>query len=107
MKHDFDYLQGLYKEDPAEFDKVTSEMIDGFINNLPESKKEIFRAKQWRLQQQLGKIKNPLARMNKMVSIFWDGANEFVTVTKNVLAGNLTKGTGGCKVIDFKKKSDN
>jgi hypothetical protein len=76
MKYDFDYLMNLYQEDPDRFDEAITSMKEDFINSLPEAKREIYRAKQWRIERELEKIKNPLERMNRMVSIFWDGVND-------------------------------
>ena len=80
MKHDFEYLKNLYIADPVEFKKVTDTILADFIDDLPERTKEVYRAKQWRLEQELKKIHNPLARMNKMVSILWVSLNEHVAV---------------------------
>lgn len=106
MQYDFEYLKDLYEKDPDEFEIVTTSMINDVIATAREKNREILRAKQWRLHQDLKKIKDPLERMNRMVSIFWSGVNEFVKVTKSL---NDTKNvsfkeTESCQVIDIKKK---
>lgn len=106
MKYDFDYLKNLYKENPDEFEEITTDMINKAINTSREENREKLRAKQWRLQQELSKYKDPVARMNIMVSIFWTGVNEFLEVTKKLknvenLSDNPPK---SCQVIDFIKK---
>ena len=53
MKHDFEYLKNLYIADPVEFKKVTDAILADFIDDLPERTKEVYRAKQWRLKQEL------------------------------------------------------
>ena len=81
MKYDFDYLKNLYITDPVEFKKVTDAMLDEFISTRPDNRQQIYRAKQWRLEQELSKIHDPVARMNKFVSIFWEGVNKFIKTT--------------------------
>ena len=106
MKYDFDYLKNLYIEDPDEFEKITSAMINDAIDNMPEENREIYRAKQWRLEQTLNKINDPLERMNRMVAIFWEGVNEFVEVTRNCvsIASSSDEEPKIGEVLDFKKK---
>ena len=90
MKYDFDYLKNLYIEDPDEFEKVTSTMINDAIDSMPEERREIYRARQWKLEQTLNKIKDPLERMNRMVAIFWEGVNEFVEEDEKIEIPLLT-----------------
>ncbi len=105
MEYNFDYLKNMYEKDPSEFEKITKSMIDRVINKVRKENREIFRAKQWRLEQELNKIKNPLERMNRMVCIFWVGVNEFINVTKNLKHGrDLFEQTKSCQVIDIKKE---
>lgn len=109
MEYDSEYLRKLYINDPDEFEKVTTAMIDDAINNMREENREIYRAKQWRLKQELDKIKEPLERMNRMVVIFWEGVNEFVEVTRNcanISAQPIEKLESGT-ILDFKKKHEN
>jgi hypothetical protein len=93
MEYDFDYLKGLHEEDPEKFAEVTAQMIEDFINGLPEEKQAIHRAKQWRLEQELGKFKDPIARMNKMVELFWGGVNKFDNILKESGFGKSPKNT--------------
>ena len=37
---------------------------------------------QWRIDADLRKYKDPVARMNRMVELFWEGVNEFNDVLK-------------------------
>lgn len=108
MEYDFEYLKDLYKKDPKEFEIVSAAMINDVIERArPENRKNL-RAKQWRLRQELDKINDPLERMNRMVSIFWSGVNDFVKVTKslNNTENIPIKRTTQCKVIDIKRKSE-
>ncbi|NOT12563.1 MAG: DUF3135 domain-containing protein [Methylococcaceae bacterium] len=73
-KFDFDTLSRLYKTDPEQFQLITRQMIEAYIASIPD---EISRKKcagtQFRLDHELGKYNDPIARMNKMVEIFWQG----------------------------------
>jgi len=106
MEHDFDYLKNLYTEDPDEFKRITDTVIGDYIESVPTDKQDKLRRKQWVLEQELSHFKDPLARMNRMVQIFWEGVNEFREVTNdpfsktNVSSNNEHKGT----VVEFKKK---
>lgn len=107
MDFDFDYLKNLYIEKPHEFERVTRKMIDEVINSFDEETQEIFRAKQWRLDQELCKVKEPLERMNQMVTLFWVQVAEFTNATKTFgIPSKKTKPkpTESCTVIDFNKK---
>jgi len=106
MKYDFDYLKNLYIEDPEQFKKITDNIIADAINGARTKDKDVLRAKQWRLEHELNKIENPIERMNRFVTIFWKGVNEFVSVTKNQgITEAPTIQTKECNVVDFKKKS--
>ncbi len=105
MEHEFNYLKDLFVKDPEEFKKVTDKMISDFIDSVPPEKQKKLERKQWRLDHELGKIKNPLARMNKMVNIFWEGVNEFRDVTsKLTMEDVLPEEKPDTNVVDFKKK---
>jgi hypothetical protein len=71
---DFETLSGLYKTDPDQFQVTTRQMIDDYIASIPD---EVSRKKcagiQFKLDHELSKYHDPLARMNKMVEIFWQG----------------------------------
>jgi len=110
VKHDHEYLSKLYVEDPEEFKRVTAAMINEAIDGTRAENREILRAKQWRLEQELNKIHDPVERMNRMVSMFWAGVNEFVEVTKSfgftndLTAKKPAEKSKPCQVVEFKKK---
>jgi hypothetical protein len=75
---DFDDLVKMYQEDPEAFDRERQELIDDFINSLPnEDCKLRARQFQFRIDRELHQYKDPVARMNKMVELFWEGVKEF------------------------------
>jgi len=107
MDFDFDYLKNLYIENPLEFERVTREMIEEVIQTLDEADQVILRAKQWRLEQELGKSKDPLERMNQMVALFWIQVAEFSNANKIFgIPAKKTKpcSTKSCTVLNFNKK---
>jgi len=110
MDFDFERLKNLYMEDPDAFEVETRKMIVEVIESFPEESRDKFRAKQWRLEQDLNKIKNPLERMNKMVTLFWIQVAEFTDSQKTfgVPFKERTKDepTKPCKVINFNKDDE-
>ncbi len=51
--------------------------LEDFLASFPKEKQQRMRAIQWRLEQDLCKYKDPIARMNRMVVLFWEGVNKF------------------------------
>jgi len=102
---DFDYLKQLYIDDPIEFEKVTHSMVVETIDSFPDNQQDVFRAKQWRLEQDLGKVKDPLERMNRMVALFWVQVAEFTNAVETFgVPPKDIKPNKPCSVIDFNKK---
>lgn len=81
MNHDD--LHKLYLTDPEEFDRQTRQMIDDYINSLPEERQQRARQHQWKIDQTLSHYKDPVARMNKMVEMLWSGVDKFQKVLSN------------------------
>ena len=71
----FDELLGLQKADDMEaFEKRRQEILDQHIIKMCngcEEKLNRCRAMQWRIDQELSKYKDPIARYNRMVEMFW------------------------------------
>jgi len=104
---DFETLSGLYKTDPEKFQVKTRQMIEDYIASIPD---EVSRKKcagiQFKLDHELSKYHDPIARMNKMIEIFWQGVYQL----HNALNGNLEikESSAIDKVIfmnDYKKDS--
>lgn len=70
----------LYEEDPEQFEEQRQFLIQRTIEDFPEEYRQRAYGLQFRLDAQLRKYKNPVARMNKMVEIFWQNFEEFVEV---------------------------
>ena len=79
----FDDLVNLCNDDPEKFESETREMIMNYISeHVPEDRKLKLEQFQWKLDGELRKYKDPVARLNKMVELFWKGVNEFQTTLK-------------------------
>lgn len=73
-------LDGLYEKDPVRFESLRREIIATTINSFPEKFQQRAYGIQFTLDCELDRIKNPVARMNRMVEIFWGMFAEFQTV---------------------------
>jgi hypothetical protein len=83
VKHEFDYLVKLFKEDPQKFEKCQRAAITEFIESRStETHKQRLRCFQWKLEQELNHYKDPIARLNIMVEKFWAGVINFDNVLK-------------------------
>jgi len=90
------------KDDPVEFAKRRKEIIDDMIAESPDEYQEKLSQQCWCLDKKLNKYKDPVARMNKMVEIFWQGVYKFEDIlrTGSIAAEPRTN----ADVIPFKKK---
>jgi len=79
-------LCDLHKTDIEAFDVYRKELVEEAINKLPEDRQQKARQNQWKLDNTLRKYKDPVARMNKMIEIFWEGVYEFRDVIKTATA---------------------
>lgn len=77
MSASFDELKTLFEEDPVAAEDKVKEILEEYISSLDEERQQRARAFNWRLQQDLRKYKDPVARMNVMVEKFWAGVQEF------------------------------
>lgn len=60
-----------------DFESERRRIIEEEISKVPEERQQAVRQLQWRLDGELRRYKNPIARYNKMVEIFWEGVEEF------------------------------
>ena len=65
-------LTGLYQEDPQEFEKMRATLIEQTIAALPARHRQRAYGMQFIIEMRLRKYKDPVARMNKMVELFWE-----------------------------------
>ncbi|MCR4306541.1 MAG: DUF3135 domain-containing protein [Candidatus Yonathbacteria bacterium] len=101
----YDYLFKLYKSDPKEFERHTRAMIEAQIQNAPPHLQLKLRALQSLLYTELSHYKHPLARMNRMVELFWEKAIELQSALNGSLQKKVSKSKGqDAKVIALFKK---
>ena len=52
--------------------------IREYLDSIEDPKRRLkLEQMQWRIDAELRKYKNPIARMNRMTELFWDGVKEF------------------------------
>src|ERR1700722_8067218 len=83
MNVTFEELKTLFETDPVAAEAKVQEILEEYILTLEPERQQRARAYNWRLQQELRKFKDPIARMNKMVELFWKGVQKFHTVLAN------------------------
>lgn len=83
---------------PEQFTRYKQEIIEDFFAHIPEENQHRLRAIQWRLDRELEKYTDPVARYNKMVELFWKQVFQF----QSVLNGDFEQQTDN--VVDFHKK---
>jgi hypothetical protein len=74
---DYELLSKLYKDDPEEFERERKRILESYFDSLPEERQKKARQIQWQIEGELRKYKDPIARMNRMVELFWEQTNEF------------------------------
>ena len=59
--------------------------IRQFLDSIEDPKRrQKLEQMQWRIDAELRKYKDPVARMNRMVELFWEGFKEFQEVMNGV-----------------------
>ena len=76
-------LELYSEEDPAKFEAIRQELIETTISSFPEKHQQRARGIQFALDCELQKYKHPVARMNRMVELFWEKFDEFQTAVNN------------------------
>lgn len=75
----------LCEKNPELYSIVAEEKLNDFINTIADENKRLeMQRLQFRINSQLRKYKDPIARYNKMVSLFWKQVTEFIDATKKV-----------------------
>ena len=109
---DFDKMQQLYKDNPEEFAAFARDQIYDYIYSVPDTiRQEQLMDLQHKIDRELSHYKDPIARMNKMVELFWvqvqllnDALN--TVPVKSPLVDNIpTPVPSTAKIIQFPKKT--
>ncbi len=97
-------LEGVYQLDPKKFERIRNELIRQALDEMPEQLKARAYGLQRRIDHELGQYKDPVARMNAMVEIFWRQVCEFQDVLNNpqrVLESRRRQGASA-KILPFR-----
>lgn len=82
---------------------LLNQTIETFIASCSPERQERLRQFQWRLDQELNRYKDPVARYNRMIELFWDGVTIFHQSLENP---SLLKKDGITdNVVKFKQPS--
>lgn len=65
------------KDDPEQFDQRANEIWEHFYQSLTPEQEQQARRFKWQMDAQLRNYKDPIARMNKMIELFWQGFQTF------------------------------
>lgn len=101
----FDKLLKL-REHPEKFEQVSREAIDSYIESFSSEKRKIrARQIQFKIDSSLRNIKNPIARMNKIIELFWESVNELNETLNGKIPDKYKIDETIClnNVIEFKK----
>lgn len=83
---------------------VTRETLEQFIENASEENRESLRRMQWKIDQDLNRYKDPVARMNRMVELLWEGVDDLYTALSE--PSKLVEDKPKCKVVELKRKNN-
>ena len=77
----FDEMKDMSQEELVAYkDKAVEE----YISSRPEARQQRLRQLQWTIDGSLRKYKDPIAKMNKMAELFWEGFGKFQTAVKEL-----------------------
>jgi hypothetical protein len=68
---DFDYLTGLARSNPGEFERLRRNAIESYISALPQDRQARMRRLQWRIDQERRRH-TPLGACVKLSNMMWD-----------------------------------
>lgn len=102
----FDKLSRLFQDDPEAFEEYRLKVIEECISKLPEERQQRARGLQFRINNEMRKIKNPLARAARMNSMMIESLMELDGVFK-VATGQAELPEPGDKadVLPFARKT--
>ena len=94
-------LPELYESNPELFEEVAQQLITEFIASIPDSaNRRRCEGLQFKINAELTHCHDPVARMNKMVELFWSGVFEF----NSALKGEYEEPSENAQIIPFTKK---
>lgn len=91
--YDFEYWVELYKNNPEEYERLTTEYLNDWIerhwDGQPEKIKR-YKSILWRAQQEYRNIENPAVRAERAAQAMWSKFYELNTLLKNATKGGDT-----------------
>ncbi len=104
----FDRLADLYQKNPEEFERLSKNLIAEALEEMPEEYRAQAYGLQMRIEQRLCRFKDPVARMNEMVVIFWDQFRKFQEVLNDPQSAAAARNGGKTpgKVIPLDRRRD-
>lgn len=76
-EEEFGRMSALYRTDPEAFEVEARRRIDEVISRAHPEHRDRLRAMQSGIDRILARYHDPVARMNKMVELFWNGVRTF------------------------------
>lgn len=70
-------MVGLYQKDPEAFEKMRADIIHKMLEDFPEEYRKRAYGMQFQIEMRLRRYKDPVARMNMMIAMFWEQFEEF------------------------------
>jgi hypothetical protein len=98
-------MVGLYQKDPEAFEKMRADIIHQMLEDLPEEYRTRAYGMQFQLDMRLRRYRDPIARMNLMIGIFWEQFEKFNRVLNDpqrFLAEQAAEQHGPAKVLTLK-----
>ena len=100
----------LFRTDPVAFEAMRRLLIEETIEGFPEKHRARAYGLQLRIDAELSHYRDPVARMNRMVELFWQGFGEFQQALNDPAAllrqreERKSDSKGDTKVIPFPTK---
>ncbi len=69
---DHEYWSRLWKQDPQAFETERRRLIESFIANAPEEKRQRLEGLQWRVELERKRAKSPYAAIVSLQRMMWD-----------------------------------
>ena len=74
----YEKLSTLRQENPEAVEQEARNILNEYFDSIEDEDKRLrLQQLQFRIDGELRHYKDPVARMNKMVELFWDGVKEF------------------------------
>jgi hypothetical protein len=73
----------LYRTDPEAFEAMRRLLIEETIEGFPEKHRARAYGLQLRIDAELSHFRDPVARMNRMIELFWAGFSDFQQALNN------------------------